>query len=54
MMESDVEMKFIQEALGHSSMKITSDVYAHVSKKIETDSIDRFEKHIFYRGLNGG
>ncbi|KIL73684.1 tyrosine-type recombinase/integrase [Bacillus badius] len=45
MLESNVEMKFIQEALGHSSMQITSDVYSHVSKKIETDAIERFEKY---------
>ncbi|WP_255668558.1 tyrosine-type recombinase/integrase [Brevibacillus daliensis] len=53
MLESKVEMKFIQEALGHSSMQVTSDVYSHVSKTIETDSINRFEKHtqnIFSKG----
>lgn len=53
MLESKVEMKFIQEALGHSSMKVTSDVYSHVSKTIETDAINRFEKHtqnIFSKG----
>ena len=45
LLESNVEMKYIQEALGHGSMQITSDIYTHVSKKIETDSIKRFEKH---------
>ncbi|WP_396125934.1 tyrosine-type recombinase/integrase [Brevibacillus laterosporus] len=57
MLESKVEMKFIQEALGHSSMKITSDVYSHVSKTIETDAINRFEKHtqnIFSKGAEMG
>lgn len=33
MLESKVEMKYIQEALGHGSIQITSDVYSHVSKK---------------------
>lgn len=45
-------MKYIQEALGHGSMQITSDIYTHVSKKIETDAIERFECHtkdIIYR-----
>ncbi|RFB37787.1 tyrosine-type recombinase/integrase [Brevibacillus laterosporus] len=42
MLESKVEMKFIQKALGHSSMKITSDVYSHVGRTIETDAINRF------------
>lgn len=45
LLESDVKMKYIQEALGHSSMQITSDVYSHVSKKIESDAINQFEKH---------
>ena len=45
LLESNVEMKYIQEALGHGSMQITSDIYTHVSKKIETDSIERFENH---------
>ena len=38
-------MKFIQEALEHRSMQITSDVYSHVSKMIETDAIERVEKY---------
>lgn len=45
LLESNVEMKYIQEALGHGSMQITSDIYTHVSKKIETDSIEDFENH---------
>lgn len=45
LLESNVEMKYIQETLGHGSMQITSDIYTHVSKKIETDSIERFENH---------
>lgn len=32
MLESKAEMKYIQEALGHSSMQITSDIYSHVSE----------------------
>ncbi|MCE4048052.1 tyrosine-type recombinase/integrase [Bacillus sp. Au-Bac7] len=45
LLESNVEMKYIQETLGHGSMQITSDIYTHVSKKIETDAIERFENH---------
>lgn len=57
MLESGAEMKYIQEALGHGSMQITSDVYTHVSKKIESDSMDLFEKHterIFKEGAEWG
>lgn len=46
MLESEASMKYIQERLGHGSMQITSDVYAHVSKKIETESIGKFEDHM--------
>jgi integrase len=46
LLEAGVEMKFIQERLGHGSIQITSDVYAHISKKIETDSMIKYEKHM--------
>lgn len=45
MIESGVKMLYIQEALGHESIKITSDVYSHVSKRIETKSLESFEKY---------
>lgn len=45
LLESNVEMKYIQEVLGHGSMQITSDIYTHVSKKIESDAIEKFEDH---------
>ena len=56
MLESKVEMKYIQEALGHNSIQITSDVYSHVSKKIENDAIQKFEEHTkkFFRGAKMG
>lgn len=56
MLESKVEMKYIQEALGHNSIQITSDVYSHVSKKIENDAIQKFEEHTknIFRGAKMG
>lgn len=39
-------MKYVQERLGHGSMQITSDVYAHVSKKLEATNMDKFENHL--------
>lgn len=45
LLESNVEMKYIQEALGHGSMQVTSDIYTHVSRKIESEAIQKFEKH---------
>ncbi|OAH59366.1 hypothetical protein AWH49_18540 [Domibacillus aminovorans] len=32
-------MKYVQERLGHGSIAITADVYAHVSKKIESGNL---------------
>ncbi|PPA87097.1 site-specific integrase [Brevibacillus laterosporus] len=46
LLETGVDMKYIQERLGHGSLRITSDVYAHISKKIETDSISKFEEYM--------
>ena len=45
LLEAGADMKFVQERLGHGSVQITSDVYAHISKKIEADTIDKFENY---------
>ncbi|MBY0088667.1 site-specific integrase [Brevibacillus brevis] len=46
LMETGADMKYIQERLGHGSMQITADVYAHISKKIESDNMRKFEDHM--------
>lgn len=38
-------MKYIQERLGHKSMEITSDVYSHISKKLEQNTLDKYEDY---------
>lgn len=45
-LEAGADMKYIQERLGHGSMQITSDVYSHISKKIEKDRMDQFEDYM--------
>jgi len=45
-LEAGASMKYLQERLGHGSMQITADVYSHISKKIEKDSIDKFEEYM--------
>lgn len=45
LLEAGADMKYVQERLGHGSIQITSDVYSHVSKKIETESIQKFENY---------
>lgn len=44
-LEAGMDVKFIQEQLGHGSSQITLDVYSHVSKKLEAKNIDRFEEY---------
>lgn len=46
MLESGIEMKYVQERLGHKSIQVTSDIYSHVSKKIEDTSVDKFEEYM--------
>ncbi|WP_337912567.1 site-specific integrase [Paenibacillus arenosi] len=43
MLEAEVDMKYLQERLGHGSMQITSDVYLHISKKLEARNMDKYE-----------
>ncbi|WP_241663259.1 hypothetical protein [Peribacillus simplex] len=38
-------MKYIQERLGYGSTQITADAYAHISKKIEKDTMGNFEDY---------
>lgn len=45
-LEAGADMKYIQERLGHGSMRITSDVYAHVSKKLEHKNMSKFEEYM--------
>lgn len=56
LLESKAEMKDIQMRLGHSSMQITSDVYAHTSEIIRKDTIDKFESYTkdIFSGANMG
>ncbi len=37
LLEAGTDMKYIQVRLGNGSTQITSDVYCHVSKKIDKD-----------------
>ncbi|AUO08524.1 site-specific integrase [Paenibacillus sp. lzh-N1] len=42
-LEAGAEMKYVQERLGHGSIQITSDIYAHISKKIEMNNMEKYE-----------
>ena len=45
-LEAGADMKYIQERLGHGSMQVTSDVYSHISKKIEHNQMNKFEEYM--------
>lgn len=46
LLESGADMKFIQERLGHKNISITSDIYSHISEKLETKSVDNYEEYM--------
>jgi integrase len=46
LLESGADMKFIQQRLGHKSIQITSDVYSHISKRLEDNSVETYEKYM--------
>ncbi|WP_084489569.1 tyrosine-type recombinase/integrase [Clostridiisalibacter paucivorans] len=45
-LEAGMDMKELQELLGHSSMKLTSDLYTHVLLKQKRKAMDK-TAHIF-------
>ncbi|MEK3735661.1 site-specific integrase [Paenibacillus sp. FSL H7-0941] len=44
LIEDGAPMKAIQKQLGHAREQTTSDIYAHVTKKLSRDTADRFNK----------
>ncbi|MCA1215218.1 site-specific integrase [Bacillus amyloliquefaciens] len=46
LLESGATMKFVQERLGHKNITITSDVYSHISEKLENSSVDGYEEYM--------
>lgn len=45
-LEAGMSLKEVQERLGHSSIKTTGDVYAHVTKNMKEKSIKKLEAYI--------
>ncbi|MGE7621742.1 tyrosine-type recombinase/integrase [Viridibacillus sp. NPDC096237] len=45
-LEAGVTMKEVQERLGHGSIQITSDIYSHVTRKMENKSIEKFDEYM--------
>lgn len=51
LLETGVNMKTIQEWLGHSRISITMDIYSHVTKKSNREAVDVFESTINRKNL---
>lgn len=45
LLESGASMKYVQERLGHE-IRGTSNIYSHISKKIDLDSMNKYEEYI--------
>lgn len=46
LLESGSNIKFVSDRLGHSTINMTANVYLHVSQKMETDAIKRYENFL--------
>jgi integrase len=44
LIEEGVNIKAIQERAGHSSSKVTTDVYGHITKRVRDATAEKFEK----------
>jgi ATP-dependent helicase/nuclease subunit A len=51
LIENGAKMKEVQRRLGHSRMATTSDTYAHVTKKMQTESVDIFENLLYKNNI---
>ncbi|MDY7431306.1 tyrosine-type recombinase/integrase [Bacillus sp. V26] len=46
LLESDADLKYVSERLGHTTVNMTADVYIHITKKHNKKSIDQFEEYL--------
>jgi len=43
LLEARVDLKTVQERLGHSSMAITADIYSHVTSRMHEEAIGKID-----------
>ncbi|MDA1631832.1 tyrosine-type recombinase/integrase [Bacillus cereus] len=46
LLEAGVEMKYIQERLGHKNIEITSNIYSHITPKIIENEQSKYEAYV--------
>ncbi|RST97169.1 hypothetical protein CBF35_02655 [Vagococcus salmoninarum] len=44
LLENGAKIKSIQDRLGHSRLATTMDTYAHVTKKMQSETVDLLEQ----------
>ncbi|MFD2613574.1 tyrosine-type recombinase/integrase [Paenibacillus gansuensis] len=46
LLEAGANLKYVSERLGHASVKVTADTYLHITKKLEDDALDLYNKYM--------
>ncbi|MGG3889579.1 tyrosine-type recombinase/integrase [Metabacillus fastidiosus] len=46
LLESGVDIKSVGDRLGHASINMTADVYLHITKKYEEESVLKLERYL--------
>ncbi|MBT2254009.1 tyrosine-type recombinase/integrase [Priestia megaterium] len=46
LLESGADIKFVSDRLGHTTVKMTADVYIHITKKYEQENILKLESYL--------
>ena len=41
LLESGVDLKTVSQRLGHSSITVTADIYAHVTRRMQEEAMDK-------------
>ena len=44
-LEADIEIKMVQESVGHAGIRITADVYSHVTDRLRRGAANRYESY---------
>ncbi|WP_342578667.1 tyrosine-type recombinase/integrase [Psychrobacillus sp. FSL K6-2843] len=54
LLEAGADIKYIQKQLGHGSQQITSDVYAHLSKKMNKKNTEQVNERLndVFKGIS--
>ncbi|WP_407929326.1 tyrosine-type recombinase/integrase [Alicyclobacillus fructus] len=52
LLESGVDLKVVSERLGHSSITVTADIYAHVTDALQREAIEKLQRMMRSRRAN--